>query len=81
MIHSAKLQKENVRPEELISDDFLAVTVTELHVTDHQDSVENHGQCNDPRDMCSEYSVLSVSIGHLLRTPTNPLKNVIKRQR
>ena len=52
MIKSAKLQKENVRPEELISDDLLAVTVTELHVTDHQDSVEDHGQCNDPRDMC-----------------------------
>ena len=38
-----------IRPEELIADDFLAVTIAEVHVTDHQDSVEDNSQRNDPK--------------------------------
>ena len=39
---------ERIRPEELIPNHLLAVTIAEFHVAHHQDSVEDNCQRDDP---------------------------------
>ena len=39
---------ERIRPEELIPNHLLAVTIAEFHVAHHQDSVEDNSQRDDP---------------------------------
>ena len=39
---------ERIRPEELIPNHLLAVTIAEFYMTHHQDSVEDNCQRDDP---------------------------------
>ena len=47
-VNVKQTQYESDRPEELVPNNLLAVTIAEFHVANHQDSVEDNGQRDYP---------------------------------